>query len=110
LSLAVVRMKKVPRQSEAPAPAPPEINALYRAHAAEVERWVARLAGPTVDAEDVVQEVFLVVHRRLPEFRGESAITTWLYAITVRVVVDRRRKEKWRRLLWRRGCLQPARS
>ena len=45
MALSVVSMRKVPRQAEASAAAPPEITSLYRAHAAEVERWVARLAN-----------------------------------------------------------------
>jgi len=86
------------------------LDAVYRRHGEAVSRWVKRLWGPR-DAQDLLQEVFLVVQRRLPEFRGESALTTWLYSITVRVVVDRRKKEKWRRLLWRRaeGDLQAER-
>ena len=101
MSLSVVSMKKMPRHAEAPAPAPLEITALYRAHAAEVERWVARLAGPAVDAEDVVQEVFLVVQRRLSEWRAEAKRTTWLYRITERVVHRQRRKQRIGR--WLRG-------
>jgi RNA polymerase sigma-70 factor (ECF subfamily) len=99
--LSVVSMKKVPRQAVPLAAAPPEITSLYRAHAAEVERWVTRLAGPTVDAEDVVQEVFLVVQRRLPEWRAEAKVTTWLYRITERVVHRQRRKQRMGR--WLRG-------
>jgi RNA polymerase sigma-70 factor (ECF subfamily) len=53
--------------------------------------------------EDLLQEVFLVVQRRLSSFRGEAALTTWLYAITVLVVSGRRRKERWRSMLWRRA-------
>ena len=91
----------MPRQAEPLAAPPLEITALYRAHAAEVERWVARLAGPAVDAEDVVQEVFLVVQRRLPEWRAEAKLTTWLYRITERVVHRQRRKQRIGR--WLRG-------
>jgi RNA polymerase sigma-70 factor (ECF subfamily) len=79
-----------------------DLDAVYRRYAETVSRWVKRLCGPR-DAQDVLHEVFLVVQRRLPDFRGECALTTWLYSITVRVVVDRRKKEKWRRLLWRRA-------
>lgn len=85
----------------------PELDAIYREHAAVVSTWVRRMWGPTVhatvDPEDLLHEVFLVVQRRLATFRGESALTTWLYGITVLVVNARRKKERWRRWLWRRA-------
>jgi len=85
-----------------------ELEAIYREHSAAVSKWVRRLWGPgvtggSVDAEDLLQEVFLVVQRRLGTFRAEAALTTWLYGITVLVVNARRKKERWRRLLWRRA-------
>jgi RNA polymerase sigma-70 factor (ECF subfamily) len=85
-----------------------ELEAIYREHSAAVSRGVRRLWGPratggSVDAEDLLQEVFLVVQRRLGSFRAEAALTTWLYGITVLVVNGRRRKDRWRRLLWRRA-------
>jgi RNA polymerase sigma-70 factor (ECF subfamily) len=46
----------------------------------------------------MVHEVFMVVQRRLHEFRGDAKITTWLYRITERIVFDRRRKD--RKLRW----------
>jgi RNA polymerase sigma-70 factor (ECF subfamily) len=64
--------------------------------------WGPNGAG-SVDAEDQLHEVFLVVQRRLSDFRGEAALTTWLYSITVLVVNARRQKERWRRWLWRRA-------
>jgi RNA polymerase sigma-70 factor (ECF subfamily) len=79
-----------------------DLDQLYRQHGEKVSRWVKRLWGRR-DAEDVLHEVFMVVQRRLPEFRGESALTTWLYSITVRVVSGRRRKERLRRLLFARA-------
>lgn len=87
---------------------PLELSAIYREHSAAVSKWVRRLWGPggargLVDAEDLLQEVFLVVQRRLGSFRSEAALTTWLYGITVRVVNGRRKKERWRRMLWRRA-------
>jgi RNA polymerase sigma factor (sigma-70 family) len=85
-----------------------ELEAIYREHSAAVSKWVRRLWGPrttggSVDAEDLLQEVFLVVQRRHGAFRAEAALTTWLYGITVLVVNARRRKERWRRFLWRRA-------
>jgi RNA polymerase sigma-70 factor (ECF subfamily) len=76
-----------------------DFDALYHAHAQDVARWAARLGGPTVDAEDVAQEVFLIVHRQIGGWRGEARPTTWLYRITENVVRHRRRKERWRRWL-----------
>jgi RNA polymerase sigma-70 factor, ECF subfamily len=70
-------------------------ESVYRAHSKTVGRWAACLLGPTHDGEDVVQEVFLVVRRRLPEFRGDAEVTTWLYEITVRVVQRFRRRARW---------------
>ena len=45
------------------------LEGLYRAHAPLVARWAAHLGGPSVDVEDVVHEIFIIVRRRLPEFR-----------------------------------------
>lgn len=72
----------------------PDFEALYRQHASQVARWAARLSGHDTDIDDVVHQVFLVVQRRLPEFRGDAKITTWLHAITVRVVQEARRRQK----------------
>lgn len=79
-----------------------DLGKLYSEHADCVARWAARLAGPTLDVEDIVHEVFLVACRKLGEFRGDSKITTWLYEITVRIVQDRRRSHnRWRWLFGR---------
>lgn len=84
-------------ESPADAGVPLTLEGLYRAHAPQVARWTAHLGGPAVDVEDVVHEIFIIVRRRLPEFRGEAKPTTWLYRITERVVRDCRRKERFRR-------------
>ncbi|HXI56744.1 MAG TPA: RNA polymerase sigma factor [Polyangia bacterium] len=70
------------------------VEDLFRDYAAIVEKWVTRLAGPAVDADDVVQEVFMVVQRRLAEWRAEAKISTWLYRITERVVHRQRHKQR----------------
>jgi RNA polymerase sigma-70 factor (ECF subfamily) len=57
-----------------------------------VWRAARHLGVATSDIADIVQEVFLVVHRRIDSFEGRSALRTWLYGICVRVVSDYRRK------------------
>jgi RNA polymerase sigma-70 factor (ECF subfamily) len=76
-------------------PPPLSFEAVYRAHAQTVSRWASRLLGPGGDCEDVVQEVFIVVRRKLARFDGRAAIATWLHEITVRVVQDWRRRRRW---------------
>jgi RNA polymerase sigma-70 factor, ECF subfamily len=74
----------------------PSFRAVYAAYGQTVARWAARLGGPTADVEDITQEVFLVVDRRLPEFRGDSALPTWLFGITAKVAANERRRRKLR--------------
>ena len=67
------------------------------AHVQTVARWAARLGGPYADVEDITQEVFLIADRRLPEFRHESQLSTWLFSITAKIVANDRRRRKLRR-------------
>lgn len=69
---------------------------LFRRHRMDVSRLVFRMLGPTPDAEDVVQEVFLQVHRSLGEFRGQAKFSTWLHRVTVNVVLMVRRAARSR--------------
>src|SRR4051812_49371200 len=71
---------------------------LYRDYATAVTRWAGRLARSAADAEDIVQEVFLVVERRratLPPLQNPAA---WLYRITANIV-RRRWRDKTRHAL-----------
>jgi RNA polymerase sigma-70 factor (ECF subfamily) len=70
----------------------PELEAIYREHHTFVWRSLRRLGVPDADVDDLVQEVFVVVHRRLPEFEGRSAITTWLFGIAFHLVQEHRRR------------------
>lgn len=56
-----------------------------------------RLVGNPEDAADVTQEVFLKVWKHLPNFRGESSFSTWLYRLTDNAALDLIRREKKRR-------------
>jgi len=76
-----------------------EFDAFYQQHVQMVSRWAARLAGPELEKEDLVQEVFLIAHRRRDTFRGAAKVSTWLFGITQNVVRHRRRKERVRHLL-----------
>jgi len=83
-----------------PGPMPPlDAGALYAEHMHQVARWAERLAGPDLDLEDIVHEVFAIVHRQRAQFRHDSSVATWLFGITDNVVRHRRRKERWRRWL-----------
>jgi RNA polymerase sigma-70 factor (ECF subfamily) len=57
-----------------------------------VWRTVRQLGVDPGSVPDVVQEVFIVVHRRLGDFEGRSSLKTWLYGIVRRVVQDERRR------------------
>ncbi len=73
----------------------PTFDAVYAAHVAFVWRIVRTFGVPEPQLEDAVQDVFIVVHRRLAEWQGRAAITTWLFAIARRVAsVHRRRADK----------------
>lgn len=76
---------------------PPDAAALFEEHADSVAGWASRLGGPTLDVDDVVQEVFVVVHRRRDRFRGDSTLSSWLYGITANVVRQHRRQARRRR-------------
>jgi RNA polymerase sigma-70 factor (ECF subfamily) len=75
----------------------PDAAQLFAAHAQRVAGWASRLGGPMLEVEDVVQEVFVIVHRRLGRFRGKATVTTWLYGITANVVRQQRRRARRRR-------------
>lgn len=72
---------------------------LFRRHRHDVTRLVHRMLGQNPDLEDVVQEVFFQVHRSLKDFRGQSRFSTWLYRVTVNVVLMYRRAAKARPVL-----------
>jgi RNA polymerase sigma-70 factor, ECF subfamily len=75
-----------------PLPERPSLEAVYREHFEFVYRVAKRLGGWRLDAEDVTQQVFLVVERRLASFDATAQLTTWLYGITFNVVRAMRRR------------------
>jgi RNA polymerase sigma-70 factor (ECF subfamily) len=69
---------------------------LFALHRHDVARLVFRMTGPRVDLEDIIQEVFLQVHRSLKDFRGQSKFTTWLHRVTINVVLMHKRAARSR--------------
>lgn len=70
---------------------------LFRQHAQFVWRALRRLGVREGDVDDVCQEVFVVVVRRLSTFEGRSSIRTWIYGIAARAASDYRRSGRVRR-------------
>jgi RNA polymerase sigma-70 factor, ECF subfamily len=67
-------------------------DSVYETHCAFVSQSARRLGIMESVVDDVVQDVFLVVHRRLPEFDGAAvAVRSWLLSIVIRVARDKRR-------------------
>ncbi len=75
----------------------PTAQAVFAEHAAFVLRSVRRLGVRPSDVEDVAQEVFVIVHRKLDSWDGTSTMRTWLFGIALRVASDHRRKAHIRR-------------
>jgi RNA polymerase sigma-70 factor (ECF subfamily) len=85
----------VKSRDQAPGPdrvdLPADFIAIYDDWFEEVSRWIRALGGPESDRDDVLQEVFLVVRRRLGAFDGTN-LAGWLYRITRRQVRDLQRR------------------
>ncbi len=67
---------------------------VYEEHFAFVWRSALRLGVPRSSVDDVVQEIFLVVHRRLKDYEHRSSLKTWLFGIVRRVVAHQRRTDR----------------
>jgi RNA polymerase sigma-70 factor, ECF subfamily len=78
---------------------PASAAAVYEQHSDFVFRSLQHLGVREADLEDLMQEVFVVVHRRLHTFNGSSKLTTWLFGICFRVVARQRRRAylRWER-------------
>lgn len=69
----------------------PPFQVIYDEHFDLVFRNIRRLGVPEALVDDAVQEVFLVVYRRLGQFEGRSSLKTWIFSIVTRVASDHRR-------------------
>lgn len=61
---------------------------LYKQHATRLYNLAYRMAGSAADADDLLQEIFLIAYRKLASFRGESALGTWLYRLAMNHCLD----------------------
>ena len=66
---------------------------LYQLHNRRVYSLCLRMVGNTAEAEDLTQEAFLQLFRKVSTFRGESAFSTWLHRLAVNVVLMKLRKK-----------------
>ena len=66
---------------------------LYRLHSRRVYALCLRMVKDTAEAEDLTQEAFLLLFRKIHTFRGESAFSTWLHRLAVNLVLMRLRKK-----------------
>jgi len=69
-------------------------NDLVNRHKEKVRNLIYLNLGSTSSIDDISQEVFLAVYRKLKQFRFQSQFTTWLYTITINKIRDHIRKQK----------------
>ena len=69
-------------------------EAIYRANTTAIYALCRRMVGDEREARDLVQDVFVRAWQRLPTFRGQSALATWLHRLAVNVVLEHMRSAK----------------
>jgi RNA polymerase sigma-70 factor (ECF subfamily) len=67
---------------------------LYRMHSNRVYALCMRMTGNPAEAQDLTQDAFLQLFRKISSFRGESSFSTWLHRLTVNVVLMRFRRKR----------------
>jgi len=67
---------------------------IYSLHSRRVYALCLRMVGNTAEAEDLTQDAFMQLFRKIGTFRGESAFSTWLHRLSVNVVLMKLRKKK----------------
>jgi RNA polymerase sigma-70 factor (ECF subfamily) len=91
----------------APSPSSPQLDALSRAqggdhqafaelysqHKRRIYSLCLRMVGNIAEAEDLTQEAFLQLHRKIGTFRGDSAFSTWLHRLVINVVLMHLRRK-----------------
>jgi len=84
---------------------------VYQRHHRRTYALCLRLLGHPAKAEDAVQEVYIRVWQKLPQFRFESSFTTWLHRLTVNLVLNEQQKQPWwQKVLPLDGVEEPAQA
>lgn len=73
-----------------------DFERLYETYRSRVFSTAYRMLSNRADAEDVTQDVFVRVFKKLKSFRGDSAVSTWIYRIAVNACLDFRRRRRLR--------------
>jgi RNA polymerase sigma-70 factor (ECF subfamily) len=76
-----------------------DVRRLYEKHAAELRLALHRLTGSGSDADDLLQETFVIALRRLAELRAVRSERGWLYGVTLKLVASWRRRRRLRSFL-----------
>ena len=71
-----------------------DIAAVYQEHKEMVWRLTSRYVSAKEDQEDLFQEIFLRIYKALPSFRGEAALRSWIYKITVNTAINYAKKRQ----------------
>jgi RNA polymerase sigma-70 factor (ECF subfamily) len=74
-------------------------RALYDQHFPRIERLVSVLGIADAEADDLCQEIFLLIYRYLPRFRGEARLSTWIHRLATREAIRHAKKRRLRRML-----------
>jgi RNA polymerase sigma-70 factor (ECF subfamily) len=69
-------------------------RALYDRHFPDIERLVASLGILDAEADDICQEIFVIVYRKLGRFRGEARLSTWIYRVATREAIRFARRRR----------------
>lgn len=75
-----------------------DFRSLYESYKAKVYGTVHHVVGVSDEVDDIVQSVFLEIHRSLPRYKGQSKLSTWIYRIAVNVALQHIRKRRRRRV------------
>jgi RNA polymerase sigma-70 factor (ECF subfamily) len=75
---------------------PDAFPAIYRNHVVAVYRRLTRILGPIAEREDLTQDVFLAVHRMLPDFRGDAKLSTLIHRIAINRACEHLRRQSTR--------------